>query len=391
MDRKELTRRQLLREAAGLAAAASAGAVVGCAPDMLFPNAGGSWPAGADPLCASNAGDGGLSSTSSSTISPQSTGANSGGATRSSAVVFVQRDESILLRSNGSYSGVVPAVVTDMLDVGLKQLAASLSGADAGLVANPWTILLPDVNKNTRIGLKVNALNPDIPTHADLVSALISSLASYLPIDPTKVVVWDFLGSYLKTPGYTSEAFSGAQLIGTQNSESDTTGPGYRANPCASIPGSPNSSPRLSTILTDLTDLTINLPVLKVHGQAGVTGAMKNVYGMIDIPSSYHVPFLNAALPAIYNLGPIRSSIRLTILDALQAVILGDTSSPPTAAPGALFVSQDPVALDAYALDYMNALRAANSYAPVEAQLVGWMANAEQLGVGTSNYNLITA
>lgn len=382
MDRKELTRRQLLREAAGLAAAATTGAVLGCNADMLFPSPGGQWST-SDPLCAAEGDDGGGAEAGVSTVM------DSGLVTAPPPVVSVQRDTSVLLNSAGIYTGVDPTVVASMLDVGLKQLAASVAGTAAGSVSNPWTVLLPTVTKHTRIGLKVNGLNANLPTHAELVSAIISSLASYLPVDPSTIVVWDFLASYLKGSGYSATAFSGAQILGTLASSTDTSGPGYRQNPCATIPGQISSTPRLSSILTDHTDLTINLPVLKVHMQAGVTGAMKNVYGMIDIPSSYHAPVLNTALPLIYNLPPIRNSIRLTILDALEAVIVGDTDWRPTATPGAILMSQDPLALDCYCVDYMNTLKAANSYTPVQTALLGWIANAAQLGIGASQYNLI--
>jgi uncharacterized protein (DUF362 family) len=404
MDPKELTRRQLLREAAGLAAAASAGAVAGCSLDSLFPNAGGQWATSMDPLCAAEGDDGGADAeagSSTSTAAVTSTGdsgagADGGGAPLGPIVVSVERDDSITQPNENSPVQVDPAVVQSMLDTALSTLAGS--------VDNPWSVLLPDYAPGMRIGLKVNGLSQDLGTHAELISAVINSLVTHLGVDPsTQVIVWELFGNYMTTkPGYSSTAFSGAQILGTTNSNNSNVpnasgGPGYRPNPCAIIQGSPYSTPRLSRILTDLTDVTINMPLLKTHYDvAGLTGALKNVYGMIDIPGSYHLPYALQAIPQIYALPPIRKSIRLTILDALQAVVLGHTTDTPTVLSKTLLVSQDPVALDTYAVQLLNQCCLANPAIyggpqhTVPTNLLGWLSNAEALGLGTQQYNLIS-
>lgn len=386
MSPKEVTRRQLLREAAGLAAAASAGAVVACSLDDAFPNAGGQWATSVDPLCAGGSEDGEAAETS--TLGG---GANtdSGPSTLTSTVVAVQASSSAMQNANGSVS-IDAAVVQEMVDGALSSLA--------GDIENPWSVLLPDYKAGMRIGLKVNGLNPHLGTHAEVVSAVINSLATHLNVNPAEqVLVWEMYLDYMtRLPGYSSEAFGGAKIVGTLNSstaQGGGGGPGYRQDPCANIPGLFSSSPRLSTILVDETDLTINMPVLKTHAAvSGVTGALKNSYGMIDTPSSYHIPFTAEALPAIYGMAPIRQSIRLTILDGLQAVINGQTSDFPNDLPKTLLMSRDPVALDAYVVDFINQRRAAAvpPYDPLDTTLLGWLPNAERLGLGTQNYQLLS-
>ena len=150
------------------------------------------------------------------------------------------------------------------------------------------------------------------------------------------------------------------------------------------------SIPKFSRILTRETDITINCPVLKSHGVSGVTGALKNIYGVIDIPANYHTN-LPAALPALYNLPAIRNSIKLTIIDALQAVTLKDTQDPPDATPRRILASTDPLALDRYALELVNQLRAARGIGPIEGPLVGWLDRGHEIGLGTKSYRLVTA
>jgi uncharacterized Fe-S center protein len=54
-------------------------------------------------------------------------------------------------------------------------------------------------------------------------------------------------------------------------------------------------------------------------------------------------------------------------------------------------LAQDPVALDSYALDLMNQLRATPPFnmGPVDSTKTVWIANAEIAGLGTRNYKLI--
>jgi hypothetical protein len=267
-----------------------------------------------------------------------------------------------------------------MIDTALTTLAG---GAD-----NPWPVLLPTYVTGTRIGLKVNCLNPRLPTSPAVVRAIIRSLTTRLGVDPATIVVWDRRMDELKYAGkYTDEDLQGALLLGTVESITDTSGPGYGGATCAAVEG---LTPKLSRILTQKTDITINCPVLKSHGVSGVTGALKNIYGIIDIPGKYH-DNLPTALPALYNLPAIRNSIKLTIIDALQAVTTRDTQDPPDATPKRILASTDPLALDRYALDLVNQLRATQDVAPIEGPLLGWLDRGYELGLGARSYSLVTA
>jgi uncharacterized protein (DUF362 family) len=105
---------------------------------------------------------------------------------------------------------------------------------------------------------------------------------------------------------------------------------------------------RLSKILTQHCDVMINVPVLKDHEGAGVTIALKNMYGVIHNPNKCHPNGCNPYVADVNMIPAIRSKMRLTICDATTACFEGGPGFKPQYAwkENALLVSQDPVALD---------------------------------------------
>ena len=358
------SRRQLLIQAGKSAVAASLANLAGC-----FPKTGGEWPL--EPDAGSN----------SDVIEPScSTEPANSTIDTPSMVADVFREDSVLLKTNSEGISILEPqgeVVQQMLDQALSSLAG---GAE-----NPWPVLLPTYTDGMRVGLKVNCLNVRLPTSPALVRALIASLLKNLSIAPSNIIVWDRrLDELINTGKYTAEDLQGAQLMGTVKDTSSTAGPGYSSTFCGTIEG---STPRLSRILTHLTDITINCPVLKTHAVSGVTAGLKNIYGIIDNPGSYH-DNLVTALPALYQLPPIKNHIKLTIVDALRAVTLGGTDSAPDTTPKHIFVGTDPLATDQYALDLVNQLRATRNKGGVDGAVLGWIDNAHKLGLGSKTYAL---
>lgn len=296
-----------------------------------------------------------------------------------SAVAETFRDDAVAVDPLTSRTTVDPAAVRQMLDGLLAALVPQ---------GSPWASLLPDWSPAMRIGIKVNTLNDSCPTSVAVTRALVDSLVERLGASRENIIVWDRRLDELERAGFTAAAV-GAKVLGTYRDIGDESGPGYGEPSCGVVAG---AAPRLSRILTELTDVTLNLPVLKTHAICGVTGALKNVYGLIDNPGAYHAN-LNTALPELYRLPPIRKALRFHLLDALVAVTTGGTSSPADTVPRRLLASVDPLALDSRALALVEELRAQKQVGlpPVDRAYLKWLENAHAKGLGTLEYRLLTA
>jgi len=346
------TRRQFLQDAATVAGAASLAGLASC-----FPDVGGHWPFVSQSCLDSD------------TLTPPDGQARV-------AEIFCDA-----VASTDPYYELQADKVRPMLDAALLALAGSLPAL--------WQQAFPEFGPTTRIGIKVNCLNQQCATSVPLVKALVDVLKeSSLGVGADRIIVWDRNLDELNRCHFTADAV-GAQVMGTINSLQDSGGPGYGDPMCGAVGG---KTPRLSRILTDLTDVTINVPVLKTHDVSGVTGAMKNIYGIIDNPADYHTNLVTF-LPQIYRLPPIRRSLRLHILDAFQAVCGGSTSDPPDCVPKLLAASLDPVAMDHWALAQANALRAVapgGGLPPVSDEATAWLKGAYDLGLGTAGYEPVS-
>ena len=147
-----------------------------------------------------------------------------------------------------------------------------------------------------------------------------------------------------------------------------------------------NKTTRLSNILEKDCTALINLPCLKSHRLAGVTGALKNHYGSIDNPREFHDnDCCNPGAAEINNIPAIRDRHRLVVCNALMGLWEGGPRWNPAYMwmEGSLIIGEDPVAVDAVMLQMIDAKRQEAGY-PVVAPRAGHLQLSEQIGLGNS-------
>jgi uncharacterized protein (DUF362 family) len=198
-----------------------------------------------------------------------------------------------------------------------------------------WTKL---VRPGEMVGLKVNTLGGrGLSSNLQLVEGICERLQE-AGIKASDIVVWDRDSDEMEHVGFhVSTGGNRVQCFGTDRVDYEQE---------LVTHGSVGS--RLSKILTQRCNVLINVPVLKDHDGAGVTIALKNMYGVIHNPNKYHPNGCNPYIADLNMLPEIRTRMRLTICDATTACFEGGPGYKPEYSwkNNAVIVSQDPVALD---------------------------------------------
>ncbi|MGO8792541.1 MAG: DUF362 domain-containing protein [Terriglobia bacterium] len=237
--------------------------------------------------------------------------------------VVIARDA----KARGNGMGFDSAKLAELLD---RALQASF---DCDSPVEAWKKV---VRPGEVVGLKVNCLGGrGNATHPELVEAITARLRQ---AGITEIVIWDRQNSDLERARFKiAEHGSGVRCFGN-----DTLG---FENDLATF-GKAGSL--VCRTLTQVCDAVINLPVLKDHGIAGVTLALKSMFGAIHNPNKYHSNAGDPYVADVYALAPIRQKVRLHICDGLNAQYEGGPSfMPQWMWPfNGLLVSRDPVALD---------------------------------------------
>jgi uncharacterized protein (DUF362 family) len=272
--------------------------------------------------------------------------AESGAAGAKSRVV-IARDEQL----RGTGSTVDSQRMLALLDRAMQALVGRNHPVDA------WRMLLRPAET---VGIKVNSLGGrGISSNVHLVAAICERLQQ-AGVRPGDIVVWDRDSNELERAGFhISTGGDRAQCFGTDRV-------GYEEN--LSAYGSVGSL--LSKILTQRSSLLINVPVLKDHDGAGVTIALKNMYGVIHNPNKYHPDGCNPYVADLNMLPEIRTRMRLTICDATTAMYEGGPGYKPEHSWNAnsLLVSSDPVALDHTGWRIIERKRAEKGLKTLEAE-----------------------
>jgi hypothetical protein len=131
----------------------------------------------------------------------------------------------------------------------------------------------------------------------------------------------------------------------------------------------------LGLLVTRRVNKIVLLPVLKDHGSAGITGALKNMsHGLVNnVCRSHATPDTNVCnqfIPQVVNHPVIRRKCVLQIMDGIKGVYQGGpAASRPewTWENNALLFATDPVAMDHVAWRYVDAKRKEKGLPPVGA------------------------
>jgi len=273
---------------------------------------------------------------------------------------------------------LAPAAIRQMLDASITELTGLNDAAGA------WASLF---DPGERIAIKVNTITgSEVCTHVPLVIAVAQSLQD-AGVPAEQIFIFDRANVELEDAGYSiNREGAGVRCYGTGENW-DQPGdyvPGWKLL---------DRDIGLSAILLNCNAL-INIPVLKAHGESGLTFAMKNHYGTFDRPWDFHNSAMRFAIPDLNALPPIRDRARLVIGDVLTACTEPRPSSPywtQDIVGDSILMSFDPVAHDTVGLQLLTQLgkRSGERFLAAEHLANFWLQNAADLGLGTNDLESI--
>ena len=262
------------------------------------------------------------------------------------------------------------AVVGRMLRKGLSTLAGT---RDATAALKKW------VSPGDRVGLKVNCLGGrHMSTRVELTEELVSLLAM-AGLPRTNATVFDRSDMDLRNGGYTLRG-SGSNYRCQGNDSA-----GYERN----LEVMPNGASRFCTMVARHATVLINLPVLKDHGIAGVTAALKNNFGLVHNPNKFHLNGCDPHVAEVNARPMVRNKQKLVICDALRVQVEGGPAYHPAHAVtyGGILLATDPVALDMIAWGVLEQLRKDRKLPslPAARRKPAYILTAARLGLGVGD------
>lgn len=235
-----------------------------------------------------------------------------------------------------------------------KLLDSGMAALTDMTAAEGWRFFFPG---NLRVGIKINTLaGKGISTSVPLTESLANRIIISAP-ETNSIIIWDRFSHELKKAGYTISRKTSRQCFGT-----DEPHVGYEEK--LSMNG--GVCGHLSRILTELTDVFINMPVLKDHNLAGLSGAMKNNFGLIHNPNKYHDNNCDPFVAELNSLPDIQQKQRLIVADALNVQYNGGPGYQSNYCEfmGTIVMGIDPVAVDSVLLDILDGLRKKHNLPP---------------------------
>ena len=272
--------------------------------------------------------------------------------------------------------------VSELMDQAMMKLTGRTSAKEA------WRdIVLPD----DIVGIKINPLaGSELSTHSIIVDKIVEGLYG-AGVLRKQIIIWDRFEEHLLNAGYPIKQ----DESDVRTFASDTEGIGYDdevfyESEKDSVARRENESTRsrYSRIVTEQIDVLINVPVLKHHAMAGVSGCLKNLaFGSVDNTRRFHGKplYCNPAIAEILEHKVLKEKLVLNIVDGLVASFdRGPTYHAESAWNyGGLFISADPVILDVLVLQTVNQKREEMELDSV-SKLANHISTASKLDLGTN-------
>ena len=286
----------------------------------------------------------------------------------------------------GIVKGMTPniSLIKQMMDSGITLLTGTGNPKDA------WKSLF---HEDERVGIKINGLGADILVgNYQICWAIVDALKS-IGVKENNIIIWDQYQNFFLSSGFKiNRSFKGVRTYTTDGGggkEALDSGSSHREY------DSGYGAVKVSRILTEEVDSLINVGLLKDHGLAGVSIALKNIsHGVISHPDNFHDNSCDPFIAAINSIPVIKDKIKLHICNGIVGLYEGGPMPQKrhTWNDNRIILSRDPVALDTIGMNIIEVKRKEKNLRSLfnRPNLPVHIETAAKYGLGVTDLNLIS-
>jgi hypothetical protein len=251
-------------------------------------------------------------------------------------------------------------VVREMMARGMR----TLTGAPA--TPEAWRRFF---QPSDHVGIKVNCGGyPNCISAYEIVAEAVRQLTG-IGVPPSQIYVYERFQNQMDEVNYAPHLPEGVQIVAAERANRNTDNSGY--DPAvymeADLFGEDDTRSNMMRLVSTRLTKIINIPNMKDHGAAGVTGCLKNIaYGSFSNVARTHqagTSHTYSVIGTLASIEPLRSRTVLQIMDGLRGVWHGGPfarTSRYVFYPKQIMFGTDPVAIDRLLLDIIENERRAH-------------------------------
>ena len=268
-------------------------------------------------------------------------------------VAQVRAEKSI----NAASEKVDVPTVREMIAQGMRALTGDTDARDS------WARFFTPADV---VGIKVNCSGaPRIMSTPEVVGEIVRNLG-VVGVKPDQIWIYERFQGQVDSVHYDRYVPAGVNIWTAEHSRGSIAGYDPKVYVEANFFGEEDTRSNLSRPVSERFTKIINVPNMKDHGAAGVTGCLKNIaYGSFSNVARSHSGFKTNTYSFIGTLAtvePLRSRTVLQIMDGLRGVWHGGPFSFNRKFrfyPKQMMFGTDPVAIDRLELDVIDGKRKA--------------------------------
>lgn len=216
------------------------------------------------------------------------------------------------------------------------------------------------------VGVKVNCSGaPKVNSTPEVVAAIVRNLIA-VGIKPSQIYIYERFPDQLESVGFARYLDKGVNILAIEMSRGSISGYDPYTYVETNFFGEEDTRSNLIRLVSERFTKIINVPNMKDHAAAGVTGCLKNIaygnYSNVARSHSHEKTNTKTFIGTLANMEPLRSRTVLHIMDGLKGVWQGGPfvhQQRFVFFPKQILFGTDAVAMDRILLDVIETKRKA--------------------------------